>query len=230
MTNQEKTGGQSALKVLCISDVHDEVQALAFLEEFLDAQKPDLLLCCGDITTRGPIAFAEQFCELVKGRKTKTLAVHGNMDPFGVQKILVEKKISIHGKTVEFGGFKFAGWGGSGHTPNNTPCEYSEDEIAQGLSKMQVDKNTVLLAHVPPFGTSADSPVPGVHIGSKSLRAFVEQKQPSAVVCGHCHQSEGEELLGKTKVIKVAPLMAGRAALLELPSLKCEFLKVKRSF
>ncbi len=218
------------LKVLCISDVHDEVQALEFLEEFLDAHKPGLLLCCGDVTTRGPIAFAEQFCELAKGRKTKTLAVHGNMDPFGVQKILQEKGISIHGKSVEFKGFKFAGWGGSSHTPNNTPCEYSEEEIAEGLSKLEVDEKTVLLTHTPPFGTKADSPVPGVHIGSKSLRAFIGQKQPSAIVCGHCHEAQGEETLGKTKVIKVAPLMAGKAALLELPSLKCEFLKVKRGF
>ncbi|MFA6049150.1 MAG: metallophosphoesterase [Candidatus Micrarchaeia archaeon] len=225
------------LSALCISDLHDEVQCFDFLDEFLLQAKPDLLLVCGDLTTRGPLAFAEEFAEFVKSRKIKAFAVHGNMDPLPVQEFLQKKGLSIHGKSVEFGGFKFAGWGGSNPTPNGTPCEYSEEEIANGLAKLDVDEKTVVLCHTPPFGTKADTAgsgsalMPGGgHIGSRALRAFVENKRPAALLCGHCHQSEGVEMLGATKIIKAAPLMHGKAALLQLPSLECEFLKTKRFF
>lgn len=218
------------LSVLVVSDVHDEVQALGFLSEFLDGVKPDLLVACGDVTNRGPVSFAEDFVEFARQKGVELLVVHGNMDPLSVRDFFEKQGVSIHGKTVEFKGFKFAGFGGSGRTPNNTPCEYSEDEIASGLKGLEVDEKTVLVCHTPPFGTKADELALGLHIGSKSVRDFVEKKQPFAVLCGHAHETQGEEFLGKTKVVKVGPLMRGKTALLELPSLKVEFLSADRKF
>ncbi len=219
-----------SIRALCISDVHGEVQALGFLEEFLEAEKPDVILACGDLTHRGPVAFAEDMAAIARGKKVPLFAVHGNMDPENVQAFLQTAGMWVHGKIFEFKGFKFAGWGGSGPTPHSTPTEYSEEEIARGLAELKVDENTTVISHTPPFGTKADEAAPGVHVGSKALREFVLQKTPKALVCGHCHQTQGEEMLGATKIIKVKPLMQGFAAIVEFPSLETKFLKTKREF
>jgi Icc-related predicted phosphoesterase len=47
----------------------------------------------------------------------------------------------------------------------------------------------VIVAHSPPRGTKCDTIAPGVHVGSRALRAFVERHQPPLVLSGHIHES-----------------------------------------
>lgn len=217
---------------LAITDLHDEQQSLDFLEEFLEKEKGrvEIVLLAGDLTTRGPVAFAEEFFERLEKREMPWLGVHGNMDPKEVQEEMEMRGGWIHGRKEEWNGFEFAGWGGSGPTPNETPCEYSEEEIAQGLEKIKIGKKTILLTHAPPYNTFADLVANDNHIGSIAIRRTIEEKRPRAVVCGHAHEAEGSEQLGTTRIIKVGPLMHGRACLVELNSLKTEFLKTERNW
>lgn len=220
------------MKFLCVSDVHDEVQALEFLREFAQEEKPDAIVFCGDLTHRGPVSFAQEFLQTAKELRLPVFGVHGNMDPVAVQDFLEMQKVSIHCRKKIFKGQAFAGFGGSNPTPHHTECEYSEEEIAQKLESMGAlnGLQTILISHTPPFGTKADDLGNGLHIGSKSLRAFVEKNNFAALVCGHAHQNEGVEKIGETLIVKVAPLMQGKAALLELPLFKAKFLKAKRVF
>ena len=65
----------------------------------------------------------------------------------------------------------------------------------------------ILLTHVPPYGVldrvdSASIPPSwiGRHAGSKSVLEYIRRQQPRYVFCGHIHESEGFEKLGRTEV------------------------------
>ncbi len=48
--------------------------------------------------------------------------------------------------------------------------------------------------------------VRGRHLGSTSVLAAIERKRPALVICGHIHQSWGNEAaIGTTPVINVGP-------------------------
>lgn len=49
--------------------------------------------------------------------------------------------------------------------------------------------DSVIVAHSPPRGTNCDMVAPGVHVGSRALRAWVERHQPPLVLSGHIHES-----------------------------------------
>lgn len=199
------------MRVLAITDVHAEEFVVARLNEFLRRERFDLLIVAGDVTNRGPVSFAEDFLDSLH---IKTLAVHGNMDPSGVAEILEKRGMSLHGRSVEVNGFKFAGFGGSNPTPFQTPSEYGEDAIERGLAGI-VDERTVLVTHAPPYGC-LDTIPNGAHVGSRSVRKVIEETQPVLCICGHVHETEGEASIGRTKIVKVAPAMTGRAAAITL--------------
>ena len=48
---------------------------------------------------------------------------------------------------------------------------------------------TIAVIHAPPFGTRCDVLFDGSHIGSKSLRRWIEQRQPLLTLHGHIHES-----------------------------------------
>jgi len=54
------------------------------------------------------------------------------------------------------------------------------------------------------------------HIGSRSIRRFVEEKKPLAVFCGHVHESSGIDLIGETLVANPGPAKKGNYALAEI--------------
>ncbi|MFH0834968.1 MAG: metallophosphoesterase, partial [Candidatus Micrarchaeota archaeon] len=181
----------------------------------------DVAVICGDFTTRGPVGFAEDFLDAVR---IPCVAVFGNMDDARVAELLEKRGVSIHLKTKKVAGISFAGIGGSNPTPFGTPTEYSEAEITGMLEGMRVTHETVFVSHFPPFNTAADF-IHGRHVGSPALRAFLEEKQPRACICGHIHEAEGADHVGKTEIIKIPPLQNGKALLLDLENLDVKELR-----
>jgi Icc-related predicted phosphoesterase len=70
-------------------------------------------------------------------------------------------------------------------------------ETLEELASNQYSENTVLLTHLPPFGTgidqlSAHNPrYPDRMLGSIAVRSHIRQFSPSFNFCGHIHESEG---------------------------------------
>lgn len=65
----------------------------------------------------------------------------------------------------------------------------------------------ILLTHVPPYGVldrvdSASIPPAwiGLHAGSRTVLEYIRKEQPRYVFCGHIHEGEGFERLGRTEV------------------------------
>ena len=77
-----------------------------------------------------------------------------------------------------------------------------EEELHALTAGLPMDK-TVLVAHAPPWGTVCDFNRERKHVGSRGVRAFIEDRQPYLTLHGHIHETvdlSGEfvERIGRT--------------------------------
>jgi len=213
------------MRVLALSDLHAEEAALEGLRKLLEKEKFDLILIVGDITQRGPLSYAEDLLDVLRGEKI--FAIHGNMDTKQVVDLLERRGFLLHLKKAELGGWNFIGYGGSNPTPFNTPTEYSEERIYDELNKMRMNSRTILITHSPPYDSGVDRTAAGVSAGSKSIRRIIEEKKPFMNICGHIHENEGEARIGETRIIKVPAAMNGKAVELMIgEEMKVGFIKL----
>lgn len=77
-------------------------------------------------------------------------------------------------------------------------------------------QNLILIIHQPPYDTKVDIIPSGAHVGSKSLRTFIEEYRPLVAVSGHVHESSAIDTLGPTTLINPGSLAEGNYALLEV--------------
>jgi uncharacterized protein len=119
----------------------------------------------------------------------------------------------LHGEASEIEGVAFFGLGaGIPITPWDWSFDLDEAEAERMLTGCP--EGAVLVVHSPPFG-HCDRDSAGTSLGSTAILAAVEAKRPRLVVCGHVHDSWGEESrIGEAAVINLGP--AGR--LLEVAS------------
>ena len=71
-----------------------------------------------------------------------------------------------------------------------------------------------MVSHVPPYRTK-DRTFIGTHIGSKWLRAFMEERKPSYIICGHVHEDAGYEKFGERYIVNCSVGKRGMATLIE---------------
>jgi len=202
------------MRILALSDLHSEGTVLEGLKNLLDKERFDLVIIAGDITQRGPLSYAEDLLDVLRGEKV--LAIHGNMDTQQVIDLLERNGFFFHLSKAEVGEWNFVGFGGSSPTPFGTPIEYDEKQIYDELSRFRMNSKTILVTHSPPYNSGIDKTSAGVIAGSKSIRRIIEEKKPFMDICGHIHEGGGEAVIGNTKVIKVPPAMEGKAVEIEL--------------
>ena len=73
----------------------------------------------------------------------------------------------------------------------------------------------VLITHQPPRETRNDL-ARGGHVGSHSIRCFIEQHQPLICFTGHIHEGVGVDTIGETKIVNPGPLRHGGYAVAEI--------------
>ena len=207
------------MKALVLSDIHGRLESLEKIMELIHNKGVGLVLVLGDLTNFGGKKEAKEALEKLKG--FEVLAIPGNLDTPKVLEFLEKKGISLHAKKKKAGNFTIVGFGG-GTTKDNGVFLSSEEEIKKKiLELMEGEKNTVLVTHLPPFGTKLDiSKSTGENIGSKAVKEVIEEKQPVLHFCGHAHNSFGEQKFGKTTSINVAAVKEGRALIVDLEAMK----------
>ena len=82
-----------------------------------------------------------------------------------------------------------------------------EEELDALTADLPMDR-TVLVAHAPPFGTVCDFNRERQHVGSRGMRAFIEDRRPYLTLHGHIHETvdlSGEfvETVGRTPCVAV---------------------------
>jgi len=72
---------------------------------------------------------------------------------------------------------------------NAITAQPSIAEALATLAEQSDPQHTIYVCHTPPFNTPLDGMPRGRHVGSKALRAFIEQHAPLLTLHGHIHES-----------------------------------------
>lgn len=170
----------------------------------------DLVLLGGDLTHMGDRALAARLLEPLRRKRMTVRAVCGNCDQPDVDAFLAEEGLALDRRVVTVGEVRLVGLSG-GLPFDGCPYERTEEDYrtcvadlaeAMGASTAGV---TVLVAHQPPFGTACDRIRSGQHVGSRAIRRFIEEHQPDVVLCGHIHESAGEDTIGRSRIVNPGP-------------------------
>lgn len=184
------------MRILIFSDIHGDTRAL----EKLVAQPADIYISAGDLSTFGKAL--EKCGDALRPLGEKCWVLPGNHETASQNTTFCREfgLTDFHRQMRQVGGTWLAGLGYSNPTPFNTPGEYTEQQIGEALAQLEGKSPLVLIVHFPPHGTALDQVAPGVHAGSKTLRAWVERVAPTQLFCGHIHENAGKsDTLGATK-------------------------------
>jgi len=202
------------------SDYHGS--AVAFQNTVFKAQKEsaDLLVICGDITHFGSLQEAGKLISTLSVLHLPVFFVPGNCDPPSFADASFGGLRSIHGTCQTYGNIMLMGIGGGPISPFNTPFEMTEEEIMVLLkqtAKNWLDRRfLILVSHSPPRNTRLDITSRGKHVGSSSLRQFIEEKKPRMVFCGHVHEAMGIDRIGETILVNPGPARHEHCAIADL--------------
>lgn len=107
----------------------------------------------------------------------------------------------------------------------NTRAEKKFNNIITG-----VKGEKIFVFHYPPEGVfdkikDRKNPYHGKSSGVKFFAKAIKKYKPKLVLCGHMHEYQGKKMLGKSLVVNPGAVYEGKAAVIEWPSLKVEFLR-----
>ncbi len=204
--------------VIAFSDIHGAYREV----ERVIASRPeiDAVVIGGDLTTAGTAREAREAIQALVGYGKRVMAVAGNMDPRPVEEEFRALGVSIDacGRTV--GDVGFFGVSAAPISVLRTPNEITEEEILrraeQGWVEVAGCKRKVFVPHAPPARTALDRLRDGRHVGSSSVREFIERRGPDVVICGHIHEARGIDRIGSTIIVNCGPAGKGYYALLDL--------------
>jgi uncharacterized protein len=191
------------LKILAAGDIHGDMGLARKLAERAEKEKVDLVILCGDLT------LADTSTKNLIGpflqKNKKVLFVPGNHDSFATADFLAEFYgiSNIHGYSVKYKNVGLFGCGGAniGVARLGEPEIY--DLLKKGFDGIKSIEKKIMVTHVHPQGTLMEK-FTRVFPGSSGVRKAIDKLQPDILLCSHVHEAEGiEEMIGKTKVIKV---------------------------
>ena len=202
------------MRIVALTDIHGNASAIERLAAPL--READLVLLTGDLTHFGGADDAARVVAAVREHNRRVLAVAGNCDQPAVAEWLELEGISLHARHEVIEGVAFLGVGGSLPAPGRTPNEFTDAELggfldaaAEGLSD---ELPWVLVSHQPPLDTALDMVSGGRHVGSASVRRFIERHRPLACFTGHIHEAAGTDSVGSTQLVNPGPARGGRYA------------------
>ncbi|MDR1125323.1 MAG: metallophosphoesterase family protein [Deltaproteobacteria bacterium] len=208
----------SAAHWIVLGDIHDDLQ---YLEEIPDLDQASGIIVTGDLTFLGGVAAGSKIIDALAVHSPHIYAQIGNMDKPELTAYLEEKGINLHGRARGlYPGLVLIGVGGSSKTPFNTPSEFSEEELGALLEKALAEagqaEHLVLVTHTPPLNTACDRLDNGTHVGSPAVRAFIEKRQPALCLCGHIHESRGQDRIGDSLIVNPGQFGNGGYAIMAL--------------
>jgi len=190
------------MKILAVADIHGAQYRLNLVLKNIERYSPDLVIICGDITQFGPAELAKNLLNQIP---VETLAITGNIDTLDVVRGIDESNATkIEMKRVVKKGIPFVGING-----------IDEDQFKIAKEKKLIDESSVIVSHVPPYGTK-DKVFLGMHGGSKDLRELVDELKPRLVLCGHIHEDPGFTTTGETIVVNCSMGKRGEGSLIDI--------------
>lgn len=194
------------MKILVTSDIHGNRQMMDKLKTL--AKSVDLVLVCGDIggkyfgVTKGEFLRrqaedATVLCSKLSETNTPFRFILGNDD-------WIESDDEHHlTKPEVFGDTTIVPFEWVRETPFHTNRELTERQLARALAGVNADRNTIVVAHTPPYG-AGDVLWTGEHCGSAAVAEWIRVTQPKIWLCGHIHEDNCAKMLGNTLVCNCA--------------------------
>jgi len=210
------------MNILIISDIHGAVDKVKLLRE--EAEAADLVIAAGDITHFGSVGDAAAVLDRLREYNPQVKAIAGNCDDPEIEAYLEEEELLLDQEGCRIEGLTFLGLSGALSGPVSTPYEITEETIAARLASIPPagENCTILISHQPPQRTIADRAMKVKHVGSRSVREWIEKNRPTLVVCGHIHESFGSQQLGPSMVLNPGALKDGRYATVEILPEDCK--------
>ena len=193
------------MKILAFTDIHGSLFALRKVEQKVKAQKPDLMVCAGDISIfeHGITGILRRLNKLNK----QIIVVHGNHEDestFNKYSKLFKNILFIHKKNFIKDNILFLGYGGGGFSLIDKGFEKTSIKFKK-IIQANKDKKIILVTHAPPYKTRLDKLVEG-HCGNKSIKKFIKKNKVDLLICGHLHENFGkEDKIKRTKIINPGP-------------------------
>ncbi len=204
------------MKIVALTDIHG---AYSSSSAIIGAEKPDVVLIGGDLTTVGSMREAADALDLFAKACATILVVAGNMDLPEHDDMFFQMGCSINGRGRLVGDVGFFGVSGAPHSKLRTPYEISEERILSlarsGHSEVGEARVKIFVPHAPPYGTKLDIIHLGIHVGSTAVREFIEDHSPDAVVCGHIHEGRGTDSIDTTPIINCGQASLGHYGVIE---------------
>jgi Icc-related predicted phosphoesterase len=205
------------MKIIAFTDIHGSYRKV---DEILTKVSADAVVIGGDITTIGTPPEVERAIEGWRRFGRPLVAIAGNMDSLEIDGVLESAGVSVNGRGVKIGDVGFFGVSASPFSLLHTPYEVSEEEIAKrievGYRAVKGSKIKVFIPHAPPMNTKVDKVFIGKHVGSTSVREFIEREQPDVVICGHIHEARGQDTIGRSKIVNCGPAGKGYYAIVDI--------------
>lgn len=192
------------MRLLLFSDLHRDQAAASRLVDL--SGDVDVVIGAGDFATcrRG----LSDTISLLSAITKPAVLVPGNAESFEeLQEACTDWKSAhvLHGSGTDIDGLSF--WGLGGAVPVTPFGSWSYDFPEATANELLHDCPTdgVLVTHSPPRGC-LDVSSTGQSLGSTAVRDAVKRCQPKLVVCGHIHDSSGQQQhAGKTLVVNAGP-------------------------
>ena len=200
------------MKIFATSDTHNDKIILQKLKQFTDNNDNfDYIIHCGDIggkdkNTRSLIEFGqhqkEQYENFIN-QFPNIIHILGNDDWFETENNMhINKYPDYFYYNYDIVSFELV------HiTPFNTNREANENKIWYELNKLNanfpINSDSIIIAHDPPYDC-LDMTSRNIKVGSKSVREYIEKREPKLWLCGHIHESFGVNNIGDTGVFNCA--------------------------
>ena len=191
------------MRLLAFSDLHCDLAGAERLVEASD--EADVVIGAGDFASVH--SGLEPTIDALRAIDRPTLLVPGNNETEDALRAACEGWDSatvLHGEGATLDGIEFWGLGaGVPITPWDWSFDLDEPEAERMLAG--APEGCVLIVHSPPRG-HVDVSGAGRHLGSEAIAGAIEAKRPPLAVCGHIHESWGQESqLGPTRVVNLGP-------------------------
>ncbi|MBW3011670.1 metallophosphoesterase [Candidatus Woesearchaeota archaeon] len=189
------------MKIFAFTDLHGDLEALRKIHNKIEKEKPELILCAGDLSI-----FEDHFSLLVSELDSfglPVLLIHGNHESESLVRNAARMFSNIkdlHKKTYKKSDTLFLGYGGGGFSLVDEGFVKISKKFKDEIRKHK-PKKIVLMTHAPPYNTKVDQ-IHGNCAGNKSIRDFIEKVKPDIVICGHLHENEGkQDKIGSSRII-----------------------------
>jgi len=195
-----------SLKILGLTDLHTSGKIpLEDLQKIINDEGIDLVILAGDLTTYGSSELVKEALVEFNRIEKPVYYIPGNMDAENSGDHEFSNIHPLHIRVINYSGYNFIGLGGSNPTPFRTPFTIQEEQIATLLqqlkSKIKTKDPIILVCHTPPFESEADKIHSGKHVGSSSVKEFIEKENPVVILCGHIHESKSISTINQTLCI-----------------------------